>query len=125
MYVRNMGNDRIAPVQTTTVENAVYAGGDVSSDENKPEVQAQQKDVAMQENDVYEGDAVTAEYDVYTGSQATNHNAQNHEFDKEEGHDLYDYYAGSTATCREMGTTQKETQDEEVVMTENDVYTRH
>ena len=107
-YVRNMSDARIAPAETGMVENDVYAGGDVYSDDNKTDVQTQQENVSMQENDVYEGGDVRAEYDVYTGTHGANQDGgiagkQNEGNNLEEGNP-YDFYKGSTSVNYQQET---------------------
>ena len=107
------------------VDNDVYACGDVNSDQNKTKVEVQQDEAAMQENDVYEGGDVMAEYDVYTGSRGANWNSGNLELPKESSElredDPYDFYKGSTTVGCQHNTGDI---TDDVVMTENDVYVR-
>ena len=104
VYARNVGERRpMIPPATGMVENDVYEGGDVST---------------------------SAMYDVYTGSQPANQNeaepAPETTLLKEEPKAanegrVYDFYAG-TATENNVVKTEKIDSDEEVIMTENDVY---
>ena len=79
------------------------------------DVNKHQTEAVMQENDVYKGGDVTAEYDVYTGS--ANQNVGKGEVGNE--NNPYDFYAGSTPVCLAV-----ETVPDDVIMTENDVFSK-
>ena len=108
---------RTAPVKTDFVENDVYIGGDEKL--QKIEINGQNGfNISMEENHVYEGGDINAEYDVYLGSASANQNQRIPAATEDDNH--YDFYSGTQS----VGLANRAVSDNDVIMTENDIYTQ-
>ena len=95
----------------------VYVGSDAKRDDESVNGE-NGLNISMEDNDVYEGGDVNAEYDVYLGSASTN---QIHGITAAaEDDNTYDFYAGS----QPVGIVNRALSDDDVIMTENDVYSK-